>query len=66
MWSKEYADVLEYVRSRGFKDETIRAFNLGAGTDEFFDEDGIAHRVKLVYFPLYKMKEGQGKSSLLE
>ena len=44
------------MRSRGFKDETIRAYNLGAGVEEFYDENGSAHKVKLVYFPLYRKK----------
>ena len=56
LWDKDYKDVLDYIKSRGFKEQTIKAYNLGAGTEEFYDEDGQSHKVQLVYFPIYKKK----------
>jgi uncharacterized hydantoinase/oxoprolinase family protein len=37
---------------------------LGAGTEDFYDEEGDSHSVKLVYFPLYKVKDRQAKDSI--
>ncbi len=42
-------------------------FNLGAGSEDFYDEEGNAHKIKLVYFPLYKIKQGkQSKAEIIE
>lgn len=48
---------MDYIKSRGFTEDTIKKYNLGAGAEDFFDEGGEAHYIKLVYFPLYKLKE---------
>jgi hypothetical protein len=33
MKKEEYRGIVEYLRSRGFTDQTIAAYNLGAGTE---------------------------------
>lgn len=52
---EEYKDVMDYLRTRGFKDEVIKQYNLGAGHEEFIDDDGMKKKIKCIYFPFYKI-----------
>ena len=50
-----YADVLEYLVSRGFTIETLEKYRVGAGSETFISENGNEISVHVIYFPMYQM-----------
>lgn len=46
---------MNYLHTRGFKDEVIKQYNLGAGYEEFVDGDGMKKKIQCIYFPAYKI-----------
>lgn len=55
----------EYLYSRGFTDATIEAYNIGAGTELFYDTEGNKVQVPCIYFPSYKVLGGDEQKQRL-
>lgn len=51
----EYKEVVDYLKSRGFTDESIQKYKIGAGTQSFTSELGNNVDVKVAYFPMFQL-----------